>query len=145
MILQLLSKCLVCDLLYALFCAVKSVQNIDIFENNTPIFFLKSILRLKVLRYLPVLKLCEAVNPLGKSLHYLYTILRPYPFIASYFWTPVYPSIVIALVCLLVRPSVFKYPGDRSLAFSNFGPQVYPKGSLVIALVRVSVCVSVRL
>ena len=28
---------------------------------------------------------------------------------------------------------------------SHIGPRVYPKGSLVIALVRVSVCVCVRL
>ena len=34
---------------------------------------------------------------------------------------------------------------NTSIYFTYFGPRVYPKGSLVIALVRVSVCVSVRL
>ena len=39
----------------------------------------------------------------------------------------------------MVRLSVFKYLRDRSLFFSNFGPRVYPMGSMVIALVRPSV------
>ena len=64
------------------------------------------------------------------------------------FWTPGLPEGVLSnrpcpLVRPLVRPwsvrgpSVFRYLRDCSLVFSNFGPQVLPKGSLVIALVRV--------
>ena len=52
------------------------------------------------------------------------------------------PSYVCLCVCLqtplLVRESVhvsvFKYLGDHSFFFYNFGPWVYPMGSLVIAL-----------
>ena len=67
----------------------------------------------------------------------------------------VYPrgSLVIAHVRWSVGPSVPwsvvrpSYIRDCSLVFSNFGRRVYRKGSLVIALVPVSVrvCVCVRL
>ena len=43
----------------------------------------------------------------------------------------------------LVRQSVFRYLRDCFKDFSNFGPWVYPRGSLVIALVRRSVGPSV--
>ena len=49
------------------------------------------------------------------------------------------PMLSTLSVCWSIRFSVFKYQRDRSLVFSNFGPRVYPKGSLVIALVRVCV------
>ena len=60
------------------------------------------------------------------------------------FLTPVYPKGSYNHPCLLVRgPLVYilslNIPRDRSLVFSNFGPQVYPKGSLVNTLV---VCLS---
>ena len=54
--------------------------------------------------------------------------------------------------CLCVRPSnlpsalpSLDISRDCSLVFSSFGPQVYPKGSLVIALVRLFVRLCVHL
>ena len=75
---------------------------------------------------------------------------------SSHFWTPRLPDWVHSnrpcqsvslLVCQSVRQSVYKYLEERSLVFSNFGPRVYPLGSIVIAhvspLVRWSVSPSV--